>query len=180
MQYNNLTRYFVISWYFLRITSNDSFVQKKIDGHVYSIQVQGWLRTFSGSYHTIQFMYSFNAIYSETLTISIYFGLFQIIQHISITFIKEFVTIQISCKTSWLLFQTVMWDIGYPNVLSDGVQNQLQVQSILKRGTFCQMGHWKSKEKFSLLLRFEGIESHDFSILNLRLSHFQFLNAECH
>ena len=80
MQYNNLTQYFVISWYFLRITSNDSFVQKKIDGHVYSIQVQGWLRTFSGSYHTIQFMYSFDTIYSETLTISIYFGLFQIIQ----------------------------------------------------------------------------------------------------
>ena len=99
------------------------------------------------------------------------FGLFRIIQHISITFVQEFVTIQISCKTSWLLFQTVMWDIGYPNVLSDGVQNQLQVQSILKRGTFCQMGHWKSKEKFSLLLRFEGIESHDFSILNLYLSH---------
>ena len=65
---------------FLRITSNDSFVQKKIDGHVYSIQVQGWLRTFSGSYHTIQFMYSFDTICSETLTISIYFGLFQIIQ----------------------------------------------------------------------------------------------------
>ena len=157
------------SWYFLRITSNDSFVQKKIDGHVYSIQVQGWLRTFSGSYHTIQFMFSFDAIYLETLTI---FGLFRIIQHISITFVKEFVIIQISCKTSWLLFQTVMWDIGYPNVLSDGVQNQLQVQSILKRGTFCQMGHWKSKEKFSLLLRFEEIESHDFSILNFVLVTF--------
>ena len=57
-----------------------------------------------------------------------------------------------------------MWDIGYRNVLSDGVQNQLLVQSILKRGTFCQMGHWKSKEKFSLLLGFQGIESHDFSI----------------
>ena len=66
MQYNNLTWYFVTSWYFLRITSNDSFVQKKIDGHVYSVQVHStrlaqkifWFISYNSIYVLVRYTYN--------------------------------------------------------------------------------------------------------------------------